>query len=398
MKVCIIATLFKVSDEWPKLYPETIAEGLSNDNEVIIITTKPFSGLNSLRPSVESRDGLKIYRFYPLNMYHWTFPIKHHVVWKKLVWHIIDIWNPHVFLVVRKILKKEKPDIVHTFNLSGLSTSVFSAIKSSKCRHIHTLVDCALISPWSTLIRNGKVINFNVIDKQYIKLRRFFSRSAHVVLASHPSLLNTHLEKGYFKNSTGVIFPQPIRLEPLALKDKSYVPFNILCVGAVSRGKGIYVLLEAFNNLGRNNANLHFVGGGPDLENLREETRSLSNIYVHGFMRDEDLTNMYSSANITVEPTIFPEDNPLVIIESFAFGTPVVASRINGIPDVIINGINGRLFEPGNSSELGDILRDLIDNRDKLEEMEAGALKSAEDYRLRKRIRILTEIYSMNKI
>ncbi|MFC1992238.1 glycosyltransferase [Chloroflexota bacterium] len=393
MKICLITNFYKPYKDWPKVYPEIIAEELARENEVIVITLRPFSGLGSLKASIEDSGSIKVYRFYPLNVYSLHYPPKHHPSWIKAIWHLIDIWNLHSYFVIKQILKKEKPDIVHTLRVDGLSASVFAAVKASGCPHAHTLLDGALISPWAALLRNGKTINFNFFDRQYMKARRFLSESVDMVLASYNFLLDIHLQNGYFKGRPVRVFPYPVRLRPSVLKSKSYTPINLLCVGAIVAGKGIYVLLDAFKKLNRSDVNLHFIGMGAELEELKKAAHGLKNVSIQGYISDEDLVEMYSRANITIVPTLFPEDNPFVTIESFSFGTPVIASNLNGIPETITDGLNGRLFEPGDSLALKDALDDLISDHDKLREMEAEALKSAEKYSLGKHISNLLEIY-----
>lgn len=387
MKICLINNLF-----FSGHYAEAIATGLSKENEVVVITTKPFSGFGSLKPSIESQDNMKIYSFYPLNMYR-HYPIKYRPLWIRLIWHLVEIWNPHPYFIVKKILKKEKPDIVHTINLIGLSTSVYTAVKSSGYPHVHTLPDGALISPWASLLRNGKMVSFNFLDRQYMKIKRFLSGSVNVVLVESHFMQEMHLQNGYFKNCPYYIYPYPTQLYPFKPKSKSYSPIDILFVGNIAYEKGIFVLLDAFKKLDRNDVNLHFVGSGPDLEGLRREINNLSNVYIHGFMGIKGLVKMYRLANITVVPSLCFEAGPLVLMESLRFGTPTVGSNRGAIPEGIVDGVNGRLFEPGDSSALTDILQDLIDNQDKLRKMEGEALKSAEEYRPEKYIANLLEVY-----
>lgn len=392
MKICLINNLF-----FSGHYAEAIGTWLSKENEVVVITTKPFSGLSSLKPSIESRDSVKTYRFYPLNVYR-HYPIKYRPLWIRLIWHLVEIWNPHPYFVIKKILKKEKPDIVHTINLIGLSTSVFAAVKASGCPHIHTLTDGALISPWASLLRNGKMVSFNFFDRQYMKIKRFLSKSVNVVLAISRFMRDIHLQNGYFKNSLFYVLDYPYRLHPSSLKSKSYSPIDILFVGNIAYEKGIFVLLDAFKKLDRNGVNLYYVGRGPDLEDLRREAHGLSNVYIHGFVSDEDLADMYSRANITVAPSLCYEAGPAAaFIESLPFGTPTVGSIVGGSHEGIVDGVNGRLFEPGDSSALRDILQDLIDNQDKLKRMEGEVLKSAEEYRPEKYITNLLKVYESAK-
>jgi len=388
MKICLINNLFYTGH-----YVEFITTALSRENEVVVISTKPFSGSSSLSPSVDSEGWVRVYRFYPGNVYS-QYPPKHRPFLIKPLWYLIDIWNPHSYIVIKNIIKMEKPDIVHTINLTGLSTSVFGAVKAYGCPHIHTLTDGALISPWTVLLRNGRMINFNFFDKQYIKIRRFLSKSANVVLGISRFMLDIHLSNGYFKNSLCDVIDYPYRLQPSVLKPKTYDPFDILFVGNVSQSKGIFVLLDAFRKLNRSGVNLHFVGRGADLESLKRKAQGLSNVYIHGFVSDEDLAEIYSRANITVAPSLSHEAGPpSAFLDSLPCGTPVIGSNRGAIPEGIIDGVNGRLFEAGDSSALRDILQDLIDNQDRLKKMEVEALKSADKYRPEEYIANLLKVY-----
>ena len=162
MKICLINNLF-----FSGHYAEAIAAGLSEENEVVVIATKPFSGLSSLKPSIEYQDNIKIYRFYPLNVYR-HYPYRYRPLWIRMLWHLVEIWNPHPYFVIKKILEEEKPDIVHTINLIGMSASVYTAVKGSGYAHVHSICDGALISPWASLLRNGKMINFNFLDRELL--------------------------------------------------------------------------------------------------------------------------------------------------------------------------------------------------------------------------------------
>lgn len=69
---------------------------------------------------------------------------------------------------------------------------------------------------------------------------------------------------------------------------------------------------------------------------------------------------VYRGLDVLVVPSIWPENSPLVIHEAFQTGAAVVASRIGGIPDLVIDGVNGRLFDPGSAPDLARVLTELI--------------------------------------
>ena len=103
------------------------AEGLAKKgHEVLVITTSP----NRKRYS-EKINGVKIYRLGMTNIYPiytWGWGTNPMIV--KPIYHIINLWSPYSYVVIKNILKKEMPDVVHINNYRGLSLSVFSAVKS----------------------------------------------------------------------------------------------------------------------------------------------------------------------------------------------------------------------------------------------------------------------------
>ncbi len=102
---------------------------------------------------------------------------------------------------------------------------------------------------------------------------------------------------------------------------------------------------------------------------------------------------MYKMANVTVVPSILYDNSPMVVYESFMCSTPVVASRIGGIPELVKHGYNGFLFEPGDNTELAKILNMVSRDPEILKKLEIGAYKSSKKYDIEKHIDKLEEIY-----
>lgn len=388
MKICLINNLYFTGH-----YTETIALGMAQEDEVVVIANEPFSGLDSLRPSVEYVNGIKVYRFYPLNVYR-HYPMKYRPLWIRLLWHLVEIWNPHPYFVIKNILKKEKPDIIHSFNFIGESTSVYTAIKAVGCPHVHSICDGNLLSPWASLYRNGKMIEFKFFDRPFMKIKRLLSKSVDAMIVESPFMRDIHLRNGFFKNIPFYILGFPYRLSPTHLKNKSYSPINILFTGNIATEKGIFVLLDAFRQLNRRNAVLHFVGRGPELEELKKRSQGMENVLIHGYVTDEQLADLYQEANITVVPSLCCEAGPAsAFIESIPFGTPVVGAIAGGSHEGIIDGVNGRTYESHDVDTLTAILQDLIDNKEKLKKMEAEMLKIAEEHRPDKYVASLLGVY-----
>ena len=87
------------------------------------------------------------------------------------------------------------------------------------------------------------------------------------------------------------------------------------------------------------------------------------------------------------------ENSPNVIRESFAYGTPVIASRTGGVPELVENGHNGFLFEVGDVGKLREILEEMSQNPSELERLSNGAFESARKYDMKEHMNKLETLY-----
>ena len=135
------------------------------------------------------------------------------------------------------------------------------------------------------------------------------------------------------------------------------------------------------------------MGKGKDEDEFKKIAGSDQRIIFHGFVPDEELTQLYQKANVVVVPSIWYDNSPMVIYESLMNGTPIIGSRIGGIPELLEDGYNGFLFEAGNVNELKTILENLIESPSELKRLEKGAFESVKKYDMGEHIKKLEEIY-----
>ena len=124
-----------------------------------------------------------------------------------------------------------------------------------------------------------------------------------------------------------------------------------LYFGRLSHEKGIHTLLKAWESI---KPKLKIVGEGSEMRNLSKfiTDKNLTNIELLGFKSGKELENLISNASFIIVPSEWYENNPLTIIESYANGKPVIASKIGGITEIVINNETGFLYEMGNIQSL----------------------------------------------
>jgi glycosyltransferase involved in cell wall biosynthesis len=188
-------------------------------------------------------------------------------------------------------------------------------------------------------------------------------------------------------------FAEPVHAT-LAWEDRKE---QAVFVGRLSQHKGVRVLLNAWRLLGRNAPQLHLVGGGPESAWIAAyiEAAKLDTVIVHGHLSEPEKTRLLTQSKLLVMPTLWLETFGLVLIEAFACGVPVLASRIGSIGLVVREGVNGALFPPGDERALADAVRRLWVDRREHERLARGAAVAYKtQYSPEVNYQMLHEIYS----
>jgi len=158
--------------------------------------------------------------------------------------------------------------------------------------------------------------------------------------------------------------------EPPSLSRSSDGPRTVLFVGRLVERKGVPYLIEALALVGDASIRLVIVGEGPERPKLEEVARRLGGgvadrVAFRGKISATELQAAYAGASAFVLPSVFDargdtEGLGVVALEAMNYGTPVVASRIGGIPDVVEDGVTGLLVPPGDAAALAAALRRVL--------------------------------------
>ncbi|WP_380677651.1 glycosyltransferase [Salinigranum sp. GCM10025319] len=342
------------------------AHGLQDRGyDVAVITSKPYDCLASLRPTQESYEGIPVWRFYPANLSHLSDSTGDSIV-EKVLWRGIDLVNVHASTAVGRVLDRLDPTVVHTHNLFGISTLVGRAVQRRDIRHVHTLHDYGLLCPKSNLLRdltapNGERVVCEdppVPCRAYARQRRATLGTPDVVTAPSQHVIDVHHDHGFFRG----VDARRVRLgvDDVA-DDPPTIPDDraVLYVGQHLEAKGLETFFAAADRLP--DVTFHACGTGPYADRTEEAAADRDNLQYHGFVSEAKLDDLRATAAAAIVPSIWMENSPMTIYESYAVGLPVIGSDIGGIPELIDPGETGFLFEPKDADGLAEAIRRLFD-------------------------------------
>ena len=382
MKICLISSLYPpISRGGAERVAERVAKGLCGAGHgVFVISTKPWSGWASLKPVAAEESGIKVYRFYPANIFYYLNDFKHGI-FSRLIWHFFDMFNCQSARAVKKILRAEKPDLVLTHNLMGIGFKIPRAIRGLNIKHIHTLHDVQLAVP-SGLIISGQEKNWEQrtwLRKIYeVICRRLFS-SPDAVVSPSKWLLGFYVSKGFFKKSKKIVLPNPVeRIYPAGIPMDNSI-LKLLYLGQIEEHKGILFLVEVLKKCDFD-FKLHIAGDGSKMEELKKLVEGDNRFVIHGKLVGEEAVKIFNLVDLTVVPSLCYENSPSVIYESLAAGVPVLAAKIGGVAELVHDNENGFTFAAGNAEDLARVLKQAAANRESLQKMRPAAAKSVENF------------------
>ena len=213
-------------------------------------------------------------------------------------------------------------------------------------------------------------------------LSRYLERSKNAIIANS-SLVK---ESDISNNPKGVL----------------HNPVRLLWAGQLRPVKGLAYLLEAVKLLIDRGFNVHLtiVGDGEQGDYLRDLASKLGlkhAVEFPGYVPPGPaLKTYFDRADIYVLPSL-SEGIPKVLLEAMAAGLPIVATKVGGIPDIIEDGVNGLLVEPGDARALAFCVQRLIQADDLRMSLSSNALRFARDHTAEAEVRrihkLLTKAY-----
>ncbi len=303
-------------------------------------------------------------------------------------------WSDKSYRELSALIKKTRPDVAHFHSLfPQISPSAYAACFDSGVPVIHTLHNYRPICPGAMLIRNGKPCEDCVGTNLLSSLRhRCYRNSILATGANAWQITRNRWTKTYQKVSRYIALtefaasryvkagfdPEKIVVKPNflpggSLPGERHVADYAVFVGRLSEEKGVRTLLKAWQSVP--SLKLKILGEGLLREELeREATANALDVEFLGFVPNEDALEIIRNAKVQVIPSEWYEGFPMVVLEAYALGVPVVASRIGSLEEVIEQGVTGLRFTPGDAADLAATVNRLVADDGQLREMSQNAL------------------------
>lgn len=317
---------------------------------------------------------------------------------------------------LRRMIAAFRPDVAHLRNIyHHLSPSILWELKAQGIPVLYHLNDFKLLCPSYNMVAKGHACErchggkfWHVLTEgcytgprgsalvlaaeAYVhKWLHTYERCVDHFLAPSHFVKSKLVEEGWDEKKIDVL-PHFQKL-PLQAPPEPAADAPILYFGRLSPEKGLTELLRAMHRLP--NVRLKIAGDGPqrpELERLAGALR-LTNVEFVGHIVGTDLNRLIASARFTVLPSRAYETLGKSILESYAWGRPVVASDLGSRRELVHEGETGLLFQPGDVEQLAAAIS-LLDNRPELAaKMGAAGRELAQGHSCEAHYQALTRLY-----
>ena len=298
-----------------------------------------------------------------------------------------SLWSRTSYKLVDEKLRERAFDVVHVQNFfPKLSPSVYAAARKHGVAVVQSLRNYRLLCPATTLYRNAKICE-ECLHKtfKYPGVMHGCYRNSVMTSAAVAAMTGIHSLKGTWREAVDlyISLSESSRakfVEAGMPSDKITVKGNVvhpdpgpgdgragyvLFVGRLTREKGVQTLLAAWNRL-ETDWSLKIVGDGLLAPEVKSFCARQKNAEWLGPRSASEVYELMGAAGLLIVPSEWCEPFGRVVIESFAKGTPVLASNMAAMAELVEHGQTGLLFRPGDSEDLAEKIKWAAEHREQL--------------------------------
>ena len=320
-------------------------------------------------------------------------------------------WNSRVYAHIRREIRIFQPDVMHVHNFwFALSPAVFGAAADENLPAILSVHNYRLVCPGALLMRKGRPCEICVGHSPWRAVPRRCYRNSALLTALVARMISANRSANIWHGLIGryialtnfsreLLIAGGIPAERISVKPNG-LPTDpgVACgrgegaifVGRLATEKGIYCLAKAWEAVPHQ---LCVLGDGPLRRQLVSHLPE-GRARILGHLATQDVAACIKESRLLVLPSIWYECFPRVLLEAYACGRPVVASRLGALPELIKDGETGLLFEPGNTQDLETKVNWLFNHPKECERMGRNARAEYEvKYAAAENYKMLMNIY-----
>jgi len=354
-----------------------LIKNLANLNHKVVVLTRKLDNSKPLK----QEDNIEVHRIIPTPFPATGYPLE-----------------PFSLLLAKKIisiLKYKHVELIHALDFRTtpgaiiaakiLRTPILVTIRNywPICPRLTMFIpnqgECAECSPSSIINCLGKW-KTGLHHYIFMVLRRLFLNKANKIICVSKyvrNILFQTLKIDKSKLATLYNIPEYHTFETTSTSQAnlkqdygfSEEDFIVGYVGRITFEKGIEYLIRAVDNAVKITDQIKLVIAGDgnkkiELQQLVKELKLNKSVTFAGFIAHEDIPSFYELCDVIVLPSIWDEPLSRVLLETFHFSKPVIATKTGGTPEIISDGENGLLVEPKNSDQIADKILFLYNNPD----------------------------------
>ncbi len=317
-------------------------------------------------------------------------------------------WSSRTNTDIADLIANFQPDIIHVHNTFPLiSASLYWVASKASIPIIQTLHNFRLLCPQAMFLRDGRLCEDCLGHVPWRGAVHGCYRGSKMQSAALAGMLSTHRAIGTWRNKVTryialnefcrqKFIEGGLPAERIVIKP-NFVDFpapadiprqGFLFVGRLSAEKGVDVLVAAIQQL--NYADVRVAGSGPEAGQLD----NIAGLQVLGALSGDAVRIEMGQSMALVLPSIWYENFPRTLVEAFACGLPVIASRIGALAELVEDGVTGLLFESGNANDLAAKMKWAQKNPEQMREMGQNArIKYEAEYTANQNYNQLIAIY-----
>lgn len=309
------------------------------------------------------------------------------------------LWHRPAARAARDVLAEFRPDVVHLHTIGEFSPALLAQVE-----HLPRLLTVHGAEDWigSMLFwqfPSASTGTLTPLDRLKLEITKrvyrpwWLRRIRRLPLIVTPSEYYARQIRAEVPNGRVEVLRNGIPLPsstPLRRHNRA------VFVGRVHEGKGLVTLMDAMDRVAARNdhTELVVVGGGPHLDLAqRRAAAHPGRVRVTGCVTREQLVEEMQEATVILVPSIWLENFPTVVLEAMGYGRPVIASRVGGLPELVEDGVNGLLVEPGDPEALASAIERVTSDPAEADRMGEASSARAGDFDVDLFVDRLEQIY-----